>query len=286
MDTLSLFAQVLRDANRPLAFNLLEIGARDIHSGEEPFYRLLTLFPGTRISAFEPDEELCRRMNATSRDGVRHYPYALGRTEETRNFYNTEDAMCSSLYEPNEAFLSNYNNMDVARVTEVSRVNTVSLDRVVSEQNLGAPDFIKIDIQGAELEVFEGGTTTLRDVLVVVTEAEFVELYAGQPLFGDVCAFLSRHRLQFQKIIGVGGRTLKPILINDDPNLCSQQMWADVLFIRSMVDGQRYTGDQYLKIAALAILYDCMDVALFCCRAIDMAEQSTIGQRFVKRLNG
>ncbi|GMQ75731.1 MAG: FkbM family methyltransferase [Gammaproteobacteria bacterium] len=285
MDAISLFAQVLRDARRHLKFNIFEIGARAIHASEEPFYRLPTLFPGSRITAFEPDEALCAKQNDSPRDGVTYFPLALGRTEETRAFYNTEGAMCSSLYKPNEELLGRYNNMDVARVKNVSSVDTFSLDHFVSRQNLGPVDFIKIDIQGAELDVFQGGVSTLKNVLAIVTEAEFIEHYVDQPLFGDVCSFLSKHQLQFQKIIGVGGRTLKPILLNDDPNLCSQQMWADVLFIRFLFDKQKRTGAQYLKIAALALLYDCLDVALFCCREFDMSEQSTVGQRFVQRLN-
>jgi FkbM family methyltransferase len=286
MDAITLFAQVLRDANRPLTFNMFEIGARAIHAGEEPFYRLLSLFPGSTIAAFEPDEDLCAKMNANPRDGVEHFPFALGKSEETRDFYNTEDAMCSSLYEPNQEVLGRYNNMDVARLKNVSRVDTVSLDYFVSNHAPGPVDFIKIDIQGAELDVFQGGLSALEDVLAIVTEAAFVEHYVNQPLFGDVCAFLSGQGIQFQKILGVGGRTLKPFLLNNDPNLCSQQLWADVLFVRSLFEKPKLSGDQYLKIAALALLYDCLDVALFCCRELDSEERGTIGQRFVQKLNG
>ena len=226
MDPISLFAQVLHDARRHLKFNILEIGAREIHAEEESFYRLLTLFPGSSIAAFEPDEALCARQNETPRDGVTYYPFALGRTEETRAFYNTEDAMCSSLYKPDGEVLDRYNNMEVARVKTVSSVNTTSLDHFTSGHDLDFVDFIKIDIQGAELDVFQGGTSTLQNVLAIVTEAGFIEHYVDQPLFGDVCSFLSQQQLQFQKIIGVGGRTLKPIVLNNDPNFCSQKMWA------------------------------------------------------------
>lgn len=285
MDAISLFARVLRDANRSLEFNMFEIGARAIHANEEPFYRLLSLFPGSKISAFEPDEALCKKQNAKLRSGVTYFPFALGKTEETRSFYNTEDAMCSSLYEPDEELLGRYNNMDVARVKNVDSIDTIKLDQFVSHHEFGPVDFIKIDIQGAELDVFQGGVSTLGDVLTIVTEAAFIKHYIDEPLFGDVCSFLAEHQLQFQKIIGVGGRTLKPILLNNDPNLCSQQLWADVLFIRHLFEKPKLTGDQYLKIAALALLYDCLDVTLFCCREVDMNEQGGIGEEFVRRLN-
>ena len=115
--------------------------------------------------------------------------------------------MCSSLYKPDGEVLDRYNNMEVARVKTVSSVNTTSLDHFTSGHDLDFVDFIKIDIQGAELDVFQGGTSTLQNVLAIVTEAGFIEHYVDQPLFEDVCSFLSQQQLQFQKIIGVGGRT-------------------------------------------------------------------------------
>ena len=49
-----------------------------------------------------------------------------------------------------------------------------------------------MDIQGAELDVLQGGENVLSSVLAMVLEAEFVPLYKGQPLYGDLDAFLRR----------------------------------------------------------------------------------------------
>jgi FkbM family methyltransferase len=282
MNAIEVLAGILREADYRLRFTICEVGALPI--GEEPFYRLLASFPGSRIIAFEPDEALCEAQNKISRTGVTFYPIALGRTEEQRDFYVTEHPMCSSLYPPNEALLLRYNNMEVARLKEVTSVSTVSLDGFVSSQAIGAVDFIKIDIQGAELEVFQGGVSTLAHVLAIVSEAELIEHYVGQPLFGDVCAFLSSQGLQFQKFLGFGGRTLKPIVVDENPHAVSQQMWSDVLFIRNLFANKDLTDEEYLKTAVLAVLYGCVDVALFCCREVDIARGSTIGQDFLRRL--
>lgn len=282
MDEIEVLAGVFQEAGYNLRFTIFEVGALPME--EEPFYRLLTLFPGSSIVAFEPDERLCDSQNANGQAGVTFYPVALGRTEERRDFYNTEHPMCSSLYPPNEELLSRYNNMEVARLKEVTTVETVSLDGFVSSQGIDAVDFIKIDIQGAELEVFQGGVTTLENVLAIVSEAEFIEHYIDQPLFGDVCAFLSTRGLPFQKILGIGGRALKPILLNNYPNAVSQQMWADVLFIRDLFASAKLGHKQYLKVAVLAMLYGCLDVALFCCRKVDLARGSRIAQEFLERL--
>lgn len=284
MDTIEVLGDVIRRAGYQLSFTIFEVGALPL--GEEPFYRILPLFPGSRIVAFEPDPDVCAKQNAQSREGITYHPVALGRTEEQRKFYVTEHPMCSSLYPPNEALLAHYNNMDVARLKDVTTISTVSLDGFVSSNAIDVVDFIKIDIQGAELEVFQGGVKTLANVLAIVSEAELIEHYVGQPLFGDLCGFLNSQGLQFQKFLGFGGRTLKPVVVDDDPNAVGQQMWTDVLFIRKLFERERLADEQYLKVAVLAMLYGCIDVALFCCREVDMARSSRIGEEFLGELRG
>jgi len=284
MTVLNTVASVLRDAQWELEFTILDIGAREIHENQEPFYRLLSLFPGSRVIAFEPDEALCKTQNAAARPGVTYYPQALGRTEESRKFYETEDPMCSSLYRPNSELLDRYNNMDVARVKKVTEVSTVSLDAFCATHEIEQVDFIKIDVQGAEYDIFQGGVTTLQNVLGIVSEAEFVENYVDQPLFGDVCSFLDGQELQFQKILGVGGRTLKPTILNNDPNACSQMLWADVLFFRNLFTEKTIWNEQRLKLAVLAALYDCVDLTYYCCGEVDRREDESIAEELMKRL--
>ena len=284
MPALSTLAAVLHEAQWELEFTVLDIGAREIHGESEPFYRLLSHFPGSRVVAFEPDKALCRSQNASAREGVTYYPRALGRANERRKFYETSDPMCSSMYPPNSELLDRYNNMDVARLKQVSELDTSSLDSFCAEHAIGDVDFIKIDIQGAELEVFEGGVATLGNVLGIVSEAEFIPNYVGQPLFGDVCRFLDAQGLKFQKILGVGGRTLKPMILGQDPNACSQMMWADVLFFRDLFAEDPLWNEQRLKLAVLAALYGCLDVMHFCCREVDRLEGEGIGPELLRRL--
>jgi FkbM family methyltransferase len=285
MTVLDTVASVLRDAQWELEFTILDIGAREIHENQEPFYRLLSVFPGSRVVAFEPDEALCKTQNASARAGVTYYPQALGRTGESRKFYETEDPMCSSLYRPNSELLDRYNNMEVARLKNVTDVHTVSLDVFCANHEIEQVDFIKIDVQGAELDIFQGGVATLKNVLGIVSEAEFVKNYVDQPLFGEVCSFLDGEDLQFQKILGVGGRTLKPTILNNDPNACSQMLWADVLFFRNLFTEKSIWNEQRLKLAVLAALYDCFDLTYFCFSEVDRKEGESIASELSRRLS-
>ncbi|MFQ5636309.1 MAG: hypothetical protein ACE5G3_13390, partial [Gammaproteobacteria bacterium] len=107
-------------ALRDLTFTILEIGALPIEGEDVPFHHLVDIFPGSRIVAFEVDENLCAELNDRARPGFQFHAAALGRTEERRRFYQTADPMCSSLYPPNEELLARYFNMESAILKNVT----------------------------------------------------------------------------------------------------------------------------------------------------------------------
>jgi FkbM family methyltransferase len=267
---------IVRRTATSVNFNILEIGARPEGGRPEPFHALIHSFPGSRINAFEVDPELCKTLNSKATSGLVYHPVAMGRSEEERPFYETNYPMCASLYKPNEKLLERYNNMEVARLKTVSTIKTVSLDYFARENNLGPVDFIKIDIQGAELDVFQGGTSTLKDVVAIVTEVEFIHHYENQPLFGDVSAFLAERGFSFHKFLGVAGRSLKTNLLMNNPGLTSQHMWGDVMFIRDLGQLDAFSDDQLLKLAVLASMYGSPDVSVYCSMEYDKRHGTAI----------
>ena len=83
----------------------------------------------------------------------------------------------------------------------------ITLDDYARERGL-RPDFLKIDVQGYELEVLKGAQGILQSIEVVFTEVNHIEVYRGAPLAAevidwlaqrgyalhDVCNFMSRPR--------------------------------------------------------------------------------------------
>src|SRR5438105_4406586 len=57
----------------------------------------------------------------------------------------------------------------------------------------GPVDFLKLDVQGAELMVLQGGPATVAAAAVVHCEVEFSPIYAGQPLYADIHRALADH---------------------------------------------------------------------------------------------
>lgn len=269
MDRIKKLAELIRKQDESLTFTMLEIGGVPLSNNPEPFHRLVDLFPGSEVFAFEVDKAQCDKLNQSSKPGIKFFANALGQTEEVRPFYETQHPMCSSLYEPNEKLLKLFTNFEVVHLKSVSQIETVSLDFFTKENNIAPIDFIKIDIQGAELDVFKGAVNVLKDVVTIVSEVEFIPLYVNQPLFGDVCSYLSKQDLMFHKFLGLAGRTLSPITIDNNPNLATQHCWSDAVFIRDIFKVPDLTSDQLLKLSMLAFLYGSPDLTFHALQHFD-----------------
>lgn len=59
------------------------------------------------------------------------------------------------------------------------------------EMDIVGPLFVKIDVQGFELEVLRGGIESIRNASAVVVEVSAMPLYAGAPTFDDIYGFLT-----------------------------------------------------------------------------------------------
>ena len=275
----------IKKTNIELNFKIIEIGALQIQGKKEPFYELLDYFPSSKIIGFEIDQKVCEKMNVNSREGVKYYPYALGKSNERRKLYITQDPMCSSLYKPNEELLKLYNNLEVAYLKEETKIDTVSLDYFIDKHEIGNIDFIKIDVQGAELDIFQGASKTLKNVLKIVCEVEFVPHYQNQPLFGDVCNHLIKHDLMFNKFLDLAGRSLKPVVMNNKLNFPSQYIWSDAVFIYHIQKIKNLTDEQILKLSLFACVYLSLDLTFYCLSEYDRRYSTSFAKEWMNKID-
>ena len=288
LEKLDNFLTLVKSFNKSLKFEIIEVGAHPYGSKEELFYRLLDFFPDSKINAFEINETECQKLNKLSKNGVQFFPYALGCKEEIRKLYETNHPMCTSLYEPNIELLKLYHNLEVAYLKNISEIKTISIDKFMETEKINTVDFIKIDIQGAELDVFKGANKCLENILSIVSEVEFIQIYKNQPLFGDVCSFLNRKDIMFHKFLGLEGRSLKPIIINKEKNYPIQHIWSDAVFIKNIFKIPELDNSQLLKLAVFSYLYGSPDLTVFCLQNYDkknktnMVEQLNIIQKKIK----
>ena len=282
---LNVLAEYIKLADIKINFTLIEIGAVQIQNQKEPFYELLDYFPTSKIIGFELEKEVCEKMNSESLKGIKYYPYALGKANEKRKLYITQHPMCCSLYKPNEKFIELYNNFEVAYLKEETEIDTISLDYFIDKHDVGNIDFIKIDVQGAELDIFKGGSKALKNVLKIVCEVEFVEHYESQPLFGDVCNYLSQHDIMFNKFLGLSGRALKPTMLNNNKNIPSQHIWSDAVFIHHIQKIHNLSDIQLIKLSLLACVYYSLDLTFYCLSEYDKRNSTSFAKNWMSKVS-
>jgi len=124
---------------------------------------------------------------------------AIDETSAVKDFYVTNFPLSSSLYKPSPmgstedpGYFHCKTWGENCEVQDTISVKTASLQDVIEELSLPAPDVISSDAQGAELGILKGAGRFLREsALAVVTEVEFSEIYHRQPLFDEQMALLS-----------------------------------------------------------------------------------------------
>jgi len=207
--------------------SILDVGAALI---ERPAYQSLVDAGRGRIFGFEPDQQACEQLNREYGNPHRFFPFFVG-DGGPAIFHETNWAPTGSLYEPNSRLLEKFQNLaELVTPVATHAVNTTRLDDIA---DIGDIDFIKIDVQGSELVVFENASRALSSALLIQTEVEFVELYKGQPMFADVDTFLRANGFQFHTMNGVSGRAFKPLIANGDVNSAFRQsLWTDALYVR------------------------------------------------------
>ena len=135
-----------------------------------------------RVCSFEPNPKMFAELCRCARPEVTAFPFALSDRSGTAEL----------LVPRNDRGYSNQGaSLSAARIGD-GRFAAVPVEtRRLDELDLGAVGFIKVDVEGHELEVLDGARETLRrDRPTLVVEIE--ERYHGRgigELLGAICAF-------------------------------------------------------------------------------------------------
>jgi FkbM family methyltransferase len=259
---------------------VVDVGAMDL--GAEIYDPLLKAGVA-EVIGFECVQAECDRLNAMRRDSRTYLPYAIGDGRE-RDFHECNFPMTSSLLEPHTVLLDQFQNLEnLTQVVKKHRLLTRRLDEI---PEIRSADFLKLDVQGAELDVLNGGDRVLADALVVHTEVEFVEMYKGQPLFAEVDQRLRKSGFVFHRFAGLAGRTFKPLVVNHDINVAlSQTLWGDAVYVKDFMAFDRLPPEKLLRLAAiLHLVYGSYDLALRALQAYDRQSASVVAESYFQRL--
>ncbi len=256
---------------------VVDIGANPVDGS--PHYAAWVKTGDADIIGFDPNAESLERLNKIKGPTETYLPYAIG-DGGTHTLYVTACQGMSSLLKPNPAILNFFNGFPLwGYVMSTATVDTKRLDDVAETAGV---EFLKMDIQGAELMALTNATERLKTALVVEAEVEFLPLYEGQPLFSDVERFMRERGFQLHRFYELASRMVIPMR---DPNVkftgMSQLLWSDAIFIRDLTTTDSWTDMEILKTAI--ILHDCyrsFDVVLYLLATYDHRRRSGIAQAY------
>lgn len=179
----------------PLVF---DVGA---NTGQS-IIRYRELLPTCRVHSFEPIRSLFGNLVSAwgEREDVVLHPLALNRFEGTFPFHVTRVAEASSLLMPDPALqqLSRERKYEYTTV----EVECRTLDQVSQEYALSLIDIVKIDVQGAELEVLEGSRSMLSSgaIGMIYAEVTMAASYLKQMELKELLNFLDEFGYQLWDI--------------------------------------------------------------------------------------
>lgn len=114
---------------------------------------------------------------------------------------------------------------EVERGTDVNGVpryvRAVTVDRLIEETGAKGPFFLKVDVQGAEVDVLQGAEALLKETEYVILEVSFFKFFEDGPEFSDIVAYMKTRGFVLYDITGLQYRPLD--------NALSQ---ADVAFVK------------------------------------------------------
>jgi len=226
---------------------IVDVGAMWTGPDADRYARLEKALP-CEIIGFEPVAAEYHRLVAQNRPHHRYFPYMIG-DGSARIFYECRAPFTSSLFEPDLAMAENFEYLaECFQLVRTHEVRTMRLDDIADMANV---DFLKVDVQGAEILVFQGALECLKTALIVDVEVDFIPLYKNQPLFADVDVFLrargfTLHHLQHY------GLTFKPTSVQRDGAANLQQTsWGDAVYVRDFPAFDGLDPPALLKLAAI-----------------------------------
>ena len=177
------------------------------------------VYPDAALWAFEPVPSSFAALARLKAGHPRFscFPYALGSSNGATTLYQNAFPDSSSTLPMTPRLAEVYPH--ASHATEIA-VEQRRLD-AVTDVTMEAPALLKLDVQGAELQVLLGSGDLLDRTGVIIAEITFEELYSGQATYDELCTFLRRRGFDrfFQ---------LRP----ESPERDRLQ-WADLAFLRS-----------------------------------------------------
>ena len=222
--------------------SLLDLGSSyDI----EPRWKKLKKY--LKFYGCEPNIKLTKDFKNKNKDCItcEIFPFVIGGGKSKKATLNIcKNPGVSSLLKPNYKYLKLYPQSDRFIIKKKEKYQSSHIDNL----KIKNVDFLKLDIQGAELQALKGGSNTIKHALGLEIEVEFQEIYCGQPLYGDINKYLISKKFYFNDFTYISRHERKNFYGY------GQSVWANALYLRSPEFINENIKDKYKIINYILIL--------------------------------
>jgi len=217
---------ILQNSIRTSKPVIIDVGG---HKGQSIDY-LTKLFPDCTIYSFEPDPDSFMILQKKESNAVRVYNMAVSNKNGKLRFFK------NSISHTNSIFKVNLNSIDSIRATkerslsnstyidEINKeieVESIVLNKFINNNDIEHIDLLKIDVQGAEVEVLKGAELSVIDNIII--EISFYDFYEKSSTFLDI-----------EEILIPEGFYLFSILDISHYPLNGRTDWVEVLYKRNL----------------------------------------------------
>ena len=229
---------------------IMDVGASAI--AEVPIYKVLLEKRMALLTAFDGDaRQIVTIENAYGKDFATVLNHFLFDGDKHDIYQCSPESGMSSLFKPKVEALSFFNGFsEFGKVESIENIQTIRLDDI---ENVKSPDFLKMDVQGAELEIIKNGTNKLKDCLAIQLEVSYFNLYEKQPSFGEVDVYLRELGFIPHMFLDVKRWVIAPTMFNGDIRVPGNQILeSDVVYVKNPLSIAELNVIQLKKLAILA----------------------------------
>ncbi len=139
-------------------------------------------FPHSRFLLFEPNAQHNKYLEKISSE---YHNFVLGKVDGEITFFSHGGTGDSIYPEFNESL----NARSESRLVKCRTIDTLTS----AAKSFPQPDFLKLDVQGAEIDVLTGAAKTIKVIKVILLECPIVHYNWGSPNIHEYLEFMFRH---------------------------------------------------------------------------------------------
>lgn len=187
------------------------------------------LFPSATIWAIEPNTESFNLLNTKSDARLKTFNLAISDQDGQVEFHVNRIAPTSGIHAINPASKDSIalaqSQLDSSKPPQNQRMRTLvmeskTLNTFVAEHEIGFIDLLKIDVQGAEIEVIKGSKEILNQTGTILIEVSLYDYYSKSSSIGEV-----------ESILGPNGFTLWSVTDISNNPMNGRTDWLELFYV-------------------------------------------------------